>query len=148
MELNNIRLLVNDFDKCFTFYSEALGLKATWGEPGADYASFDIGLPSGLSLFKSDLMAQAVGNANKELPKNSREKFVIVIKVDDVDKTYNDIKSKGIEFIDPPTDRTGWGMRAAHLYDPENNLLEIWSELPKEKWDKDMLEDADKYGYE
>jgi catechol 2,3-dioxygenase-like lactoylglutathione lyase family enzyme len=31
MELSNIRLLVKDFDTCFKFYSEQLGLKVTWG---------------------------------------------------------------------------------------------------------------------
>ena len=54
MQLSNIRLLVKDFDISFKFYSDILELKPTWGEPGAEYASFDIGLPSGLAIFKSD----------------------------------------------------------------------------------------------
>jgi len=33
---------------------------------------------------------------------------------------------------------TGWGIRGCHFRDPENNLIEIWSELAKEKWDKDL----------
>jgi catechol 2,3-dioxygenase-like lactoylglutathione lyase family enzyme len=44
MKINNIRLLVADFDTCFRFYSEKLGLKVTWGGTGGDYASFDIGI--------------------------------------------------------------------------------------------------------
>ncbi len=44
MKLNNIRLLVNDFDNCFKFYSEKVGLTVTWGKLGGDYASFDIGI--------------------------------------------------------------------------------------------------------
>jgi catechol-2,3-dioxygenase len=40
---------------------------------------------------------------------------------------------------------TGWGMRAVHFRDPENNLIEIWSELVKEKWDKDLQNESKEY---
>ena len=132
MELSNIRLLVEDFDKCFKFYSEQLGLRVTWGKPGGDYASFDIGLKSGemgLSVFKSDLMAKVIGNTEKSLPADNREKIAIIMKVDNVDKTFQELSAKGVLFINGPADMTGWGMRAAHFRDPENNLIEIWSEL-------------------
>lgn len=76
MKLNNIRLLVENFDDCFRFYTEKVGLKVTWGKIGGDYASFDIGISSnkmGFSIFKSDLMAKQVGNFDKTLPSNNRE---------------------------------------------------------------------------
>ena len=149
MELSNIRLLVKDFNKCFKFYSEQLGLKVTWGKIGGDYASFDIGLTTsemGLSIFKSDLMANAIGNSEKSLPIDNREKIAIILKVDNVDNSFKDLSEKGIHFINEPTDMTGWGMRAAHFRDPEDNLIEIWSELAKEKWDKDLQDEAEEYG--
>lgn len=145
MELSNIRLLVEDFDKCFRFYAEQLGLKVTWGKVGGDYASFDVGLNSnkmGFSIFRSDLMANAIGNSEKSLPTDNREKIAIIMKVDNVDETFQKLQSKGVSFINKPTDMTGWGMRAVHFRDPEENLIEIWSELAKEKWDKDLLDDA------
>lgn len=142
MELNCIRLLVEDFNACFKFYSETLGLKVTWGKPGGDYASFDIGMPSGLSIFKSDLMASAIGNSDKQLPPNNREKFAIILKVSDVDKSYQDLLVKGVSFINEPKDMTGWGIRAAHFSDPEDNLIEIWTELPRSKWDNDLQDEA------
>jgi len=145
MEFNNIRLLVEYFDECFIFYSEKLGLKPTWGKLGGEYASFDIGLPSGLSIFKTDLMAEAVGNLDLELPVNCREKMVINFKVDEVDATYNSLFGKGVEFINKPSDMVGWGIRTVHLRDPEENLIEIWSELPKDKWDKDLLNESKSY---
>lgn len=104
---------MKDFDQCFRFYSEKLGLKATWGEVGGVYASFDIGIPSGLSLFSSDLMAEALGNADKPLPENCREKIAIILKTDDVDKTYTALTGKGVLFITPPKDMAAWGIRAA-----------------------------------
>lgn len=145
MELNNIRLLVSDFDKCFRFYSEKLGLHVTWGKIGGEYASFDLGIPSGLSIFKSDLMANAIGNYGKSLPTDSREKIAIILKVDDVDQSFQELSERGVSFINTPSDMTGWGMRAAHFRDPENNLIEIWSDLPREKWDKDLQQEASNY---
>lgn len=144
MKLNNIRLLVSDFDKCFRFYSEKLGLKVTWGKIGGDYASFDIGIESnnmGLSIFRSDLMAREIGNFDKTLPSNNREKIVIVMQVDHVDKTYERLTNNGVSFINGPKDIAGWGSRVAHFRDPENNLIEIYCELPKEKWSEDLLEE-------
>ena len=55
MKFNNIRLLVNDFDKSFTFYNEILGLECTWGKSGGNFASFNIGIESGLAIFKAEL---------------------------------------------------------------------------------------------
>lgn len=144
MRLNNIRLLVMDFDECFRFYSEKVGLKVTWGNIGGDYASFDIGISSnkmGFSIFKSDLMAKQVGNFDKTLPSNNREKTVIVLQVDNVDETYKRLINNGVEFINEPKDIAGWGSRVVHFRDPENNLIELYCELPKEKWSKDLLEE-------
>ena len=145
MKLNNVRLLVNKFDECFNFYSVVLGLKVSWGKPGEVYASFDIGMPMGLSIFKSDLMAEAVGNSDLAFPENMRDKVVICISVENVDQIYKEVKERGGDFINEPTDMTGWGIRTVHMRDPEGNLLEIQSELSKEKWDKDLLENAEEY---
>ena len=35
----------------------------------------------------------------------------------------------------------GLCIRVAHFRDPENNLIELYSELPKEKWDDDLIEE-------
>lgn len=145
MELNNIRLLVTNFDACFLFYRDVLQLTPTWGDVGSSYASFNLGLQSVLSLFDSDAMADAVHNSNLKYPENVRDKFVINIKTKNVDTLYEQLRQKDVEFINPPQDKTGWGIRAAHFRDPANNLIEIWSELPKESWDKDLLSDAKKF---
>ncbi|MCG8411823.1 MAG: VOC family protein [Bacteroidales bacterium] len=69
----------------------------------------------------------------------------MVLNVDDVDKTFQDLSERGVSFINKPTDMTGWGIRTAHFRDPENNLIEICSDIAKEKWDEDLQEESDKY---
>src|SRR5690554_997976 len=136
LALNNVRLLIDDFDACFRFYSEKLGLECTCGSLCEVYASFNIGLPSGLARFKSDLMADAVGTSR--LPAHTgKDKAVIVIRVDDLDKTYAQLLEKGVSFIDTPTNVPNWGIRTVHLRDPAGNLLELFHELPEE-WDKSL----------
>ena len=131
MKLSNIRLLVNDFEKSFTFYNETLGLKCTWGDKDAVFASFDIGLPSGLAIFKAELMTEATGNSEVENNTVSNDKFAIIIEVENVDKMFENLKNKTIKFITEPKDMKAWGIRVAHFRDPDGNLIEIFSNLPK-----------------
>lgn len=129
MKFNNLRLLVNDFDKCFTFYKDTLGLECTWGQPGENYASFNIGIPSGLALFSASLMSSAVGSDAAAAGNGSADKVAIVLQVDDVDTSYQELKNRGVEFLDEPRDMEAWGIRVAHFRDPEHNLIEIFQEL-------------------
>lgn len=131
MKLSNIRLLVNDFEKSFRFYNETLGLNCTWGDKDNVYASFDIGLSSGLTIFKSDLMADAIGNDKAKSIDALNDKFAIVIEVENVDKTFDILQNKSIRFISQPKDMEAWGIRVAHFRDTEGNLIEIISNLPK-----------------
>lgn len=133
MKLSNIRLLVNDFEKSFNFYKETLGLNCTWGDKDAVFASFDIGLSSGLAIFKSELMAEATGNDKANNNNASTDKFAIIIEVENVDEMFNKLKQKSIKFITEPKDMAAWGIRVAHFRDPDENLIEIFSNLPKSK---------------
>jgi len=132
MKFSNIRLLVTDFDKCFAFYNETLGLECTWGKPGEVYASFNIGTPSGLALFKAELMDVAVNPTGTDNGATLSDKAVIVLEVEKVDEVFEGLKNKGIQFITEPLDMEAWGIRVAHFRDPENNLIEIFSPLATE----------------
>lgn len=131
MKLSNIRLLVNNFEKSFHFYNETLGLNCTWGDKDNVYASFDIGMSSGLAIFKSELMADTIGNNKSNSSDVSQDKFAIVIEVESVDETFEILQNKSIRFISQPKDMEAWGIRVAHLRDTEGNLIEIISNLPK-----------------
>lgn len=129
MKFSNVRLLVEDYEKCFKFYTEQLGLEAAFNIEGC-YGSFKVADNiEGLAIFTSDLMAPAVGNADKSQPVGYREKMMVSFEVDSVDETFKTLSEKGVEFINQPTDMPGWGMRVVHLRDPEENLIELFSPL-------------------
>ncbi|MDR1679438.1 MAG: VOC family protein [Prevotellaceae bacterium] len=129
MKFSNVRLLVKDYKKCFAFYTEKLGLEAAWNLE-ACYASFKVaeGI-EGFAIFTSDLMAPAVGNADKSQPTDCREKMMVSFEVENVDETYKALLAKDVVFINKPTDMPGWGMRVVHLRDPEENLIELFTPL-------------------
>ena len=127
MKFSNIRLLVNDFDKSFTFYNNTLGLECSWGKLGDNFASFNIGQPSGLGLFKAELMSAAINEEQEHKP--TQDKMAIVLQVDNVDESYDLLTAKGVDFITEPKDMIAWGIRVVHFRDPENNLIELYSEL-------------------
>ncbi|GHT81595.1 glyoxalase [Bacteroidia bacterium] len=131
MKFNNVRLLVNDYKKCFEFYTEKLGFEAAF-DVGV-YASFKVadGI-EGFAIFTSDLMAPVVGNVEKTQPIGFREKSMVSFEVECVDTSYKTLSEKGVQFINQPTDISDWGMRVVHLRDPEDNLIELFTPLKTE----------------
>lgn len=129
MKFSNVRLLVKDYEKCFKFYTEKLGLEAAFNIEGC-YGSFKVadGI-EGLAIFTSDLMAPAVDNVNKSQPTDCREKMMVSFEVENVDKTFKTLSEKDVKFINQPTDMPDWGMRVVYLRDPEENLIELFTPL-------------------
>ena len=129
MKFSNVRLLVRDYEQCFRFYTEKLGLEAAFDIEGC-YGSFKVaeGI-EGLAIFTSDLMAPVAGNADKELPAGCRDKMMVSFEVDNVDEAFETLSARGVEFVNRPTDMPGWGMRVVHLRDPEENLIELFTPL-------------------
>ena len=133
MKFSNVRLLVKDYKKCFKFYKEQLGLEPAWGDEDGCYASFKVaeGI-EGFAIFVSDFMAPALGNAEKTQPSGYREKSMVSFEVENVDEAYQAFLTKGVAFINQPTDMPDWGMRVVHLRDPEENLIEFFTPLKPE----------------
>jgi len=49
----------------------------------------------------------------------------LVLAVDDVDETYRRLADADCERVEPPTDRPEWGIRTAHVRDPDGTLVEV-----------------------
>jgi len=144
MKLSYMRLMVDDFDACFEFYSDALGLEVTWGQKGDVYASFKGTEGVQLAIFKAELMDSHIEHTT-ENRKQISDKMMLVFESDNLDESYARFVKLGVSCINTPHEMPGWGIRCMHLRDPEGNLIELNQELPKEQWSADLLEDADKY---
>ena len=140
MPLYSNRLLVDDFDACFRFYRDTLALEPVWGEEGGHYADFEAGDGTLLALFKRDLMAATVGTQKLPSDAPAQDRAAIVIQIDDLDSVVSTLLAKGVTFVTEPKDHPAWTIRAAHLRDPDGNLIELFAPLPKEQWSEEARE--------
>jgi lactoylglutathione lyase len=130
--LTHVRLLVRDFRSCYRFYRDVLGMNATFGTEDDGYADFAAG-PVGaeadgvaLALFDAAEMAAALGTPMVPV---AGDRTCLVLRVDDVDRAAAEVTARGAVLVAPPTDHAEWGIRTAHLRDPDGNLVELHHDL-------------------
>ena len=110
-------LLVEDFDKSLSFYKDTLGLKVDSQE--GKFANFKLE-GTELAIFQKD-------EAMAMFPREKMGKgggAIIGFQVDDVKKTCDDLKAKGVEIFEGPK-KTEWGQIVAYFNDPDGNIWEV-----------------------
>ena len=116
-KIGQIAITVSDLKKTISFYRDTLGMKFLFEVP--NMAFFDCG---GIRLMLS-------------LPEKEKKQLyssVIYYKVDDIQKTYDTILSRGVTFEAKPhlvaklPDHDLW---LAFFRDPDENLLALMSEV-------------------
>jgi lactoylglutathione lyase len=103
-------VMVSDMDRSVRFYRDTLGLKLRFQSP--DWTEFDIN-SSTLALHSGGVPA----------PPPDKERYAgrasIGFNVEKVDKVFEELKSKGVRVVMPPTQRPGEGIRLAVVLDPD-----------------------------
>ena len=114
-------VFVRDLTKCTAFYRDTLKLPYT----GSDANSSTFLLQERyLILLSVSGAADLLGTDSNEFKIDGTPRVVLAAGVKDVDAVYETLKAEGVTFLRPPTDQA-WGLRTAHLADPEGNLWEI-----------------------
>ncbi|MER5732031.1 VOC family protein [Streptomyces sp. NPDC002138] len=122
MELTQIRLLVSDFPACYRFYRDVLGLAPQFDNEQGPYAKLSPeGGSAAIALHDRAQMADLVG-ALAGAPSGHRA--LIALRVDDLDAVHAELTARGGVFLRDPAP-LGDRIRAAHLADPEGNLIEL-----------------------
>ena len=150
MYVSHTRLLVMNSVDCFRFYRDVMGFKVNWGDETSTYASFirEEGEEPMLALFDRKLMAEEIGTAQLPDEAESKDKSMLIVEVEDVDRAFEEISANGVPFISEPKDYPGWGIRSAYLRDPAGNLIELSEALDRSKWTKGLTEADRKFGKE
>ncbi len=131
MRFTHLRLLVKDYRSSFYFYTEVLNFKCMWGDLESGYADLKTGNTL-IALYSRSEMATAMETSDLPCQVKAQDSFSIILEVDNVDATAKALKAKGVELETEPKDREQWGIRTAHLRDPDGNLLEFFESLPEE----------------
>jgi lactoylglutathione lyase len=111
-QIDYTMVIVSDMARSIEFYRDKLGIPLKFESP--EWTEFLTGTTT-LALHGGGVPRQSTGHsADKDAGTCS-----IGFNVDDVDKTYEELKAKGINFVMPPTQREGEGIKLAVCIDPD-----------------------------
>jgi Lactoylglutathione lyase and related lyases len=112
-QLDYTMVVVSDMQRSVEFYRDKLGIPMKFQSP--DWTEFATGTTT--------LALHGGGVASTQPPAGDPSKVAgacsIGFNVDDVDKTYEELKARGITFVMPPMQREGEGIKLAVAIDPD-----------------------------
>jgi lactoylglutathione lyase len=112
-QIDYTMVVVSDMQRSVEFYRDKLGIPLKFQSP--DWTEFQTGGTT-LALHGGGVKGTTppAGDPTKHAGSCS-----IGFNVEDVDKTYEELKAKGIHFVMPPTQREGEGIKLAVGLDPD-----------------------------
>ncbi len=113
-------ILTDKYQQSRDFYKDTLGLEAVREVKEEEFTQFKLGNLY-FAIYGRSHMEKLVG---KERLTNPGTTIFTFTESDDIDKQYKELKSKGVEFIIPPTTQP-WGQRTAYFTDPDGYIWEI-----------------------
>ncbi|MCW8932624.1 MAG: VOC family protein [Gammaproteobacteria bacterium] len=120
MKIYAIRILVDDWLSACEFYENKLGLLLEFKDESFGWAEFDVGgAKFGIERIDS--------NASPEDKALIGRFLGVSLQVEDVEKSYNELVSKGVEFTALP-EKQEWGGVLAHFKDTSGNIITLMSE--------------------
>jgi len=112
-QLDYTMIVVSDMQRSVEFYRDKLGIPLKFQSP--DWTEFATGTTT--------LALHGGGVPSTQPPAGDPSKVAgacsIGFNVDDVDKTYEELKAKGIRFVMLPMQREGEGIKLAVAIDPD-----------------------------
>ena len=125
-QIDYAMVIVSDMARSIEFYKDKLGIPLKFESP--DWTEFQTGTTT---------LALHGGGIRQEPRSESSDKDAgtcsIGFNVDDVDKTYEELKSKGVNFVMPPTQRENEGIRLAVCVDPDGLPISFAQYVPKSR---------------
>ena len=131
MKINRVTAGVqvrNDFQKCFDFYTDKMGLVPIFGDRSGGYTSF-ASCKDGEPFF-AIYEAKDASNRVREyvIPSNteSSDTLTAVFHTTDFENDYNDLLERGVQFIGKKNlVGDGFDFNIAYFRDTEGNLLSL-----------------------
>jgi lactoylglutathione lyase len=119
-DIGAIILFVDDVARSRTFYHEVLGLDVHFEDEVS--VGFDIEGMAFIVLHVDRANVQLQGEPTST-PRSGATAFLTTF-TDDADGLHAELASRGVEFLQAPTDQP-WGMRTAYFKDPDGHVWEI-----------------------
>lgn len=117
MEVIGVCLVSKNVPALASFYSQVLGVK---GEGNDEHVELKT-QGTGINIFSVDGMEKMAPHSMEGAGSGN---VVLMIKVKDVDKEYERLKSLGVEFVKLPETHP-WGARSVWFRDPDGNIIDF-----------------------
>jgi catechol 2,3-dioxygenase-like lactoylglutathione lyase family enzyme len=127
--LNAYALTVRDVKRCAEFYRDALGLELKHLSDTFAYLKFKSNDGPGIALVSAEGLAKEIPRERIRPDEQPLQRNYFAVFLEDADRAYEELRQKGVRFVQPPATRPD-GQRFAFFEDPEGNLWEI-SHFPK-----------------
>jgi uncharacterized glyoxalase superfamily protein PhnB len=121
-------LFVEDLNRARDFYQNVMGLELQYSDDVSGAFKID---PDTLLILDPTGADNLLSPADVDHQPARGARSVLATGVENVDAAYQELRSKGVEFIRPPEDRS-WGLRCAHFKDPDGNVWEIHAPVPEQ----------------
>jgi len=128
--VNAYALAVRDVKGCAEFYRDKLGFKLQILESSFAYLTWGPKGTAGLALVGAQGYTDELADKTKLPAFGGLSRSYFAVFLEDADREFEELQSKGVHFVTPPTTRPS-GQRYAFFEDPEGNVWEI-SHFPKE----------------
>ena len=125
-QLDYTMIIVSDMNRSVEFYRDRLGIPLKFQSP--EWTEFLTGTTT-LALHGGGIARTGAPTGD---PSKQAGTCSIGFNVADVDATYEELKAKGINFVMPPTQREGEGIRLAVCLDPDGLPVSIAQMLPQQ----------------
>lgn len=128
--MNAYALVVRDVKTCAEFYRDKIGLKVKEISDEEAYLSFGQKGSPILAIIGASGLAKELPAGRIRPNEIPLQRNYFAVFLEDADEAYENLRKKGVMFLQPPATRPN-GQRYAFFEDPEGNLWEI-SHFPKE----------------
>ena len=112
-QIDYTMIIVSDMSRSVEFYRDKLGIPLKFESP--EWTEFQTGATT-LALHGGGVRQEGGQNGD---PSKQAGTCSIGFNCDDVDKTVEELKARGVFFVMPPTQREGEGIRLAVAIDPD-----------------------------
>ncbi|HET7027123.1 MAG TPA: VOC family protein [Candidatus Limnocylindrales bacterium] len=118
--ISAITLFVPDLAAAKAFYERVFGAQLIFEDPSS--AAFEFGATIVNLLVETE--APELIEPARVAPAGVGSRMQLTITVDDVDAVCDELRARGVEFLNGPIDRP-WGIRTAAFADPAGHVWEI-----------------------
>lgn len=112
-QLDYAMVVVSDMARSIEFYRDTLGIALKFESP--EWTEFNTGTTT-LALHGGGVKQEPAGPAGEGKPAGACS---IGFNVENLDTAYEELKAKGVEFVMPPCEPEGQGIRLAVGLDPD-----------------------------